>query len=107
MARGVLSATVGTTSGVTMVAPVTGDPANGHQVANSGRTKILVKNTGAGARWVKFSVFRTVDNQTVTAVNRSIPAGTTKVFSGFGQDDYGTTLLVDVEHAEVTLQVVE
>jgi hypothetical protein len=107
MARGVLAAGVSKTDGTKMPTEVSGDPVNNHQVANSGKTKILVRNSGAVARTVTFRLERTVDNQTVASKTKALPAGESWLFGPFDVSDYGQTLLIDVDNAELKLSAIE
>lgn len=106
MARGVLAPNQISRTGVALAAETNGDASNGHQTANDGLTTfVLAHNSGAGARWVKFLVSKTVDGIAVTAPQRSLTAGQTKLFGPFPTGTYGSTLQIDVEHAEMKLAV--
>jgi hypothetical protein len=102
MARGVLDLNQITRTGVA-VTEVTGDAANNHQVANNGDTYILAHNSGAGARTITFVINKAVDGVTPTPVARSLAAGASKLFGPFPVSLYGSTLLINVEHAEMKL----
>jgi len=106
MARGTITPTQGTRAGTTLPAATTGDATNGHEVANDARLLIIAKNTGATSRNIMFLPSRLVDGLTVASRIEAIPAGESQVFSGFDTGDYGTTLRIDVAHAEVTIQAV-
>lgn len=107
MPRVDIPATVGTTSGVALPAEANGDPVNNHTVTNTGRTKILVRNSGAVSRTVTFRFARTVDGQTVTNKTKAIPAGETHLFGPFDVNDYGSQLLIDADNAELKFRVIE
>ena len=109
MARVAVPVTIATRAGVALPAETTGDPVNNHSVANSGKTKVHVHNTNGAstARTVTFRIYSTVDGQTVTSRTKAIPAGETHVFGPFPTADYGTTLLIDVDNAELKLRAVE
>lgn len=106
MARAVIPMTTSTDRGTLLAAEQNGDSVNNHQMANTGREKLHVRNSGAGARTVTFKFAKTVRGQAVTDYIKSIPAGETWVFGPFDTENYGTTLLVNVEHAEVKLRAV-
>lgn len=96
---------VSTSHGVVTATPVTGDTVNNHYMQNSGKEKFHAKNTNASAtaRTVTILVAKTIDGQAVTSVTQAIPAGATWVFGPFPVDVYGTQVLVNVDHAELTL----
>ena len=98
--------TAPTRSGVALPAPTVGDPANNHST-NSGTTYLLVENTGSTvSRTVTFLVARTVDGLAVTSRAEAIAVGATQIFGPFSVNDYGSTLNVDVDHAELTLRAI-
>lgn len=107
MARAAIPVTISTRDGVALPAETNGDPANGHYVSNSGKTKLLARNSGAGARTVTFKFYKTVDGKAVADRVESIPAGETHIFGPFPTAEYGTQLLIDAEHAEVKLRAIE
>lgn len=107
MPRVAIPATTGTTSGVNLPAETSGDPVNNHSVTNTGRTQLLVRNSGAVARTVTFLFARTVDGSTVTNKTKAIPAGETHLFGPFDRNDYGTELLVNADNAELKFRAIE
>lgn len=107
MARGQIPATVSTRAGVALPAETNGDATNFHYVQNSGKTKILVRNSGVVARTVTVHLARTVDGQQPANRTKAIPAGETHVFGPYPKDDYGTQILIDVDNAELKLRAVE
>lgn len=106
MARAQIPVSTSTTKGVLFVAEQNGDAVNHHQLANSGREKLHVRNSGAGARTVTIKFSKQVDGQAVADYVKSIPAGETWVFGPFPTENYGTQVLINVEHAEVKLRAV-
>ena len=83
---------------------VNGDATNQHQVLNSdARTIIVVRNSGVVDRTVTFRIPKTVDGQAVAPVVRTLAASAVKAFGTFSADDYGSTLLIDVEHSDLKL----
>ncbi|MFI1580027.1 hypothetical protein [Embleya sp. NPDC020630] len=106
MARGTITPTQGSRAGTTMIAATTGDATNGHQVAYDSRVGILAKNTGATSHTITFLPSRLVDGQSTAGRVETLAAGETQLFSGFDTADYGTTLRVDVNHAEITIQAI-
>jgi len=106
MARVVLPVTSVAREGIAWPpAEVNGDATNNHQVLNSdSKTVVVVRNSSSTtARTVTFRIPRLIDGQGVSPVTRSIPANATRAFGTFSADDYGTTLLIDVDHAELKL----
>ncbi|KUF18883.1 hypothetical protein [Streptomyces silvensis] len=78
---------------------------NNHYIdGNDGRLGVLVQNSGSTvARTVTFRLARTVDGFAVAPRTESLAAGEEQLFGPFGPGDYGGRLLVDVDHAELTL----
>ncbi len=107
MARGQISSAVSARTGTKLLDEVNGDPVNNHYVVNTGKTKLLIRNSGATPRTVTIRLFRTVDGQSVTSKTKAIPAGETHVFGPYPKNDYGTQLLIDVDNAELKLRAVE
>lgn len=103
MARGTITVNQITRAGTTLASETTGDASNNHQCANNGGVFVLAHNTGAGARTVTFVIQKTVDSVTPTPVAHSLAAGATKLFGPFPTSIYGTTLQINVEHAEMKL----
>jgi hypothetical protein len=108
MPRTALAPVQATRAGTVLPAATAGDVVNGNSVANDGRIALIVKNTNgaATARTVTFAFTKTVDGQAVTARSETIPAGETQVFGPFPPTDYGTTLAVNADNAELTVQVI-
>ncbi|MET8978552.1 hypothetical protein ABZX85_23330 [Streptomyces sp. NPDC004539] len=108
MPRTALTPIQATRAGTVLPAAVAGDVANGNGVANDGRVILIVKNTNASAvaRTVTFAFTKTVDGQAVTSRAETIPAGETQVFGPFPPTDYGTSLAVNADNAELTVQVI-
>lgn len=107
MPRALLTPAVGTTNGAKLVNEVDGNTVDGHYLANSGRTRLIARNSGAVARTVTIQLFRTVDGQSVTSKTKAVPAGETWIFGPFPKDDYGTQVFVDVDNAELKLRAIE
>lgn len=109
MARALIPTAVATTAGTVLPNEQDGDPVNNHYLQNSGKTKLLVRNSNgaATARTVTLRLYRTVDGQSITSKTKSIAAGATAVFGPFDQTDYGTQVLVDVDNAELKLRAIE
>jgi hypothetical protein len=108
MPRTALTVTQATRAGAVLPAATAGDVANGNSVANNGQVILIVKNTNASttARTITFRLVRTVDGLTAPTRVESIPAGETQVFGPFDPTDYGPSLAIDPEHAEVTIQAI-
>jgi len=107
MARVAVPVTVPSRSGVALPAATTGDPVNFHTVSNDGKTYVLVENTGATvSRTVTFRLSRTVDGLSVTPRAETVAIGETQIFGPFPVHDYGATMNVDVDNAELKLRVV-
>jgi hypothetical protein len=80
-----------------------GNVADGMVLANDGRTVVDVHNTNAGstAHDVTFNPLTVVEGQTVT-VPESVPAAAVWGFGPFPVSIYGTSMLIDAAHAELT-----
>jgi len=106
MARTAIPVTTPSTSGVVLAAEQDGDPVNNHYLPNSGRERLLVRNSNGAstARTVTIRFNKTVDGQTVTNRAVSIAAGNTRVFGPFDTENYGTQVLIDVDNAELKLR---
>lgn len=93
-----------TRTGVAPATEVNGDATNNHSVANDGSVWIEVRNSGSTvARVVSARFPNTVDGQTVPARTWSIPTSSTRRIGPFPVGKYGTTLLIDVDNAELKL----
>lgn len=91
-------------TGIAPGAEVNGDPANNHSTANDGRVVLLVRNSGTTVnRVVTFPISKTVDGQAVASRTVSIPQSTSRYIGPFPPGDYGDTLNVDVDNAELKL----
>lgn len=106
MPRVALTVTQSTRAGTVLPAATAGDAVNNHSVANDGRVILIVNNTGASSRNITFYTTVSVDGLTAPTRIESIPAGESQVFGPWPPNDYGTTLQVDVAHAELTINAV-
>jgi hypothetical protein len=107
MPRVAITADVSSRGGTALSAEVNGDPVNFHQITNTGNTKLLIRNSGAVSRTVTIIFSKTVDGQTVTNRTKAIAAGATEVFGPFSIEEYGTTLLFNVDNAELKIRAIE
>lgn len=107
MARGLIANAVSDLDGRLLPTETTGDAVNNHYFRNTGKTRLFVRNTGAGARIVTIYVSKTVSGQSVTPITKSLAAGTTEVFGPYPVSDFGSTVNVDVAHAELMLRTVD
>ncbi len=83
----------------------TGVPADGHKVANRPGMFVDVKNTNGAstARVVTFVIPGGRDGQAIVPRTKSIAAGKTFRLGPWPSADYGSQLLIDVDHAELTI----
>jgi len=88
---------------VTVPAETNGDATNNHTVANDGRVVIFARNSGAVTRTPTVEFPDTHDGQAITPKSYPITAGVTKAIGPFPVHLYGTSLLLNVDHAEVKL----
>ena len=107
MPRTTATAIVSSRAGTAFTAEIDGDTVNGHQVANTGNTRIIVRNSGASARTFTVVIPKTVDGQSVASKTKSIAAGATEIFGPYPTDTYGNMLMFDVNNAELKIRVIE
>jgi hypothetical protein len=93
--------------GTLMPAATTGDATNNHTVTNSGRTIILITNSGAVDRVATLEVDRKVQGQTVPSLTRTLTAGQRWIFGSLPVADFGRLLRLNVAHAELKIDVIE
>lgn len=107
MARGNIPVTSIVRAGVAAASETTGDPTNNHQLANNGSTTFLVARNTNGASTARTLTVRLPglrDGQTISPRTYSIAAGATRYIGPFPTKDYGGTLQVDVDNAELMLR---
>lgn len=107
MARATIPVTTSTTKGVVWAAEQNGDAVEGHVLANSGRERLFVRNASVDTGYdVTIRFNKTVDGQAVTSYVEEVAFGTTQVFGPFDTENYGTSVLIDVENANLKLRAV-
>lgn len=107
MARAQIPVTTSTTKGAAWAAEQNGDPVENHQLANSGRERLFVRNASVDTGYdLTVRINKTVDGQSVTSYVEEIAFGTTQVFGPFPTEYYGTQVLIDVENADLKLRAV-
>lgn len=107
MARGHINSITPDPDGTLMPAATAGDAANDHTFTNTGRTMVLVTNSGAVSRVAEVVITRTVQGQTPPVLTRTLAAGERWLFGRFPVEDFGKLLQFNVNHAELTMNVVE
>lgn len=107
MARGLIANAVSDKDGTTLPTETTGDATNNHYFHNTGKTRLLIRNSGATGRLVTVHVARTVAGQGVTPVTKTIAAGATEYFGPYSVNDFGSVVNVDVAHAELMLRTLD
>lgn len=108
MARADLTVTSVSKSGVADPTATAGNATDGHKLANSGRTHIVVTNTSADTAYdVTFITKTTVDGLAVEDYVVEVAADSTVHFSGFQTTVYGSELWIDVENAALELKAFE
>lgn len=91
-------------SGTTPATETNGDATNGHTIANNGMVWLEVRNSGTTVpRIVSAQFAHTVDGVTIDAKTWSIPTSASRRIGPFPTRLYGTTLLIDVDNAELKL----
>lgn len=108
MPRTAFTAAQASRAGTTLPAPTAGDVTNGNSIANDGRTILIVKNTNAAStsRTITFATVRSVDGLVAPTRSETLAAGETQVFGPFPATDYGSTLAINVDNAELTIQAI-
>lgn len=93
-----------TRSGVAPATEVNGDTVNNHSVVNDGSVWLEVRNSGTTvARTVSARFENTIDGQTIPAKTWSIATEATRRIGPFPVRMYGSSLLIDVDNAELKL----
>lgn len=94
-----------TRAGVAPAAEVNGDPANNHQVANDGRTFLVVRNSNGAstARTLTVIIQGAIDGFAPTPRTYSIPAAASRYIGPFDTVAYGSLMQVNVDNAELKL----
>lgn len=103
MARVVIPVTEITKAGIAPATEVNGDATNNHYFANDSRTFLVVRNGGASTRTLTVKFAATVDGQAVTSRTYSLATTVTRFIGPFETGPYGTTVNVDVDHADIKL----
>lgn len=110
MARGVITVTPISRTSVDgkLTTATTGDASNGHSVVNNGTSVFLIFKNTNGASTVRTATVRNLTSADglAAATHRvyTIPAGETWYRGPFPTATYGTTMQIDVSHAEMTIQ---
>lgn len=107
MARGLIANAVSDRDGTTLPTETTGNPTDDHYFNNTGKTRLLARNSGVTPRTVTIHVARKVQGQTVTPITKAIAAGATEIFGPYSVNDFGSQVLVDVDNAELMLRTVD
>lgn len=105
MARVSVPVTNITRTGVAPAAEVNGDPVNNHQVANDGRTFLVVRNANvsATARTLTVVIQGAIDGFAPAPRTYSIAAGASRYIGPFDTVAYGSLMQVNVDNAELKL----
>lgn len=105
MARVTVPVTTITRAGVTPAAEVNGDATNNHQIANDGRTVLLVRNANASAtaRTLTVVIQGAIDGFAPAPRTYSIAAGASRYIGPFDVASYGALMQVNVDNAELKL----
>lgn len=91
-------------AGVAPPTPTNGDATNHHSIQNNGRVILLVANAGESTpRTVTLRLPGVVDGQALTPKTVTVPASASRYIGPFPTDAYGSTLQVDVDHADLKL----
>lgn len=104
MPRVAIPVTQITRAGVAAPTETTADPVNNHTVANNGKVVLLARNSGSTVdRTITLRLSSVVDGQSVTPRTVAIPQSESRYIGPFPTGDYGTSLQVDVDNAELRI----
>ena len=104
MPRVALTVTQLTRAGVAAPTPANGDPVNNHTVQNNGRVFLLVQNAGTTVpRTLTLRLPGVTDGQSLTPKTVELATETERYIGPFPVDQYGSTLQIDVDNAELKL----
>ncbi len=105
MPRVTVPVTTITRAGVAPASEVNGDATNNHQIANDGRTVLLVRNANGSstARTLTVVIQGAIDGFAPTPRTYSIAAGASRYIGPFDTVAYGTLMQVNVDNAELKL----
>lgn len=94
-----------TRAGIAPAAETSGDATNNHSVQNNGKMFLLVRNSNGAStsRTVTLRLNGSIDGQSVTPRTVTIAAAASRYIGPFPTSTYGTSLLVDVDNAELKL----
>lgn len=106
MPRVAIPVTQFTRAGVAPPAEVNGDPVNHHSLANSGKAGIIVRNAGASERILTIRYPAGPDARAVSPRDIPVPAGATRWVGPFPTNIFGTTVDIDVAHADLKLSAI-
>jgi hypothetical protein len=92
-------------AGIAVPTETTGDATNNHTIPNDGSVFLLVRNSNGASttRTLTVRLSKTVDGQAVTSRTYPIAAGTSRYIGPFPPDVYGSSLLIDVDNAELKI----
>lgn len=107
MARTQINSTTPDADGTLLPAATAGDATNDHSITNTGRTIIIINNSGVSPRTVSLDIPRTVQGQAVASVTRVLAAGERWVFGSLNTTDFGQLLHLNVDHADLKIDVLE
>ena len=103
MPRTALTVTDITRAGIVKPAEQTVDVANGNSIPSDGKVFFELRNSGAVTRTLTVAVNGTIDGQPVTARSYPVAAGVTRLIGPFDTTNYGTSLSVNGDHAELKI----
>lgn len=91
-------------TGIAPGAEVTGNATDNHSTANDGRVFLLIRNSGSTVnRTVTIHLPDVIDGQAITPKTYSLVQATSRYIGPFPPGEYGDTLNVDVDNAELKL----
>ena len=102
MARTALTPTQLTRAGTAPATTAALDATNGNSVPNDGHTWIVVDNTDTASHTLTVHLVGGTDGQGITPKTITVAASTTgQMFGPWPLDSYGTTLLLNVDDAQL------
>ncbi len=107
MPRAHITSSTPDADGNLMPAATAGNATDDHTITNTGRTMFMITNSGVVSRVAEVVIVRTVQGQTPPVLTRTLAAGERWLFGRFPVADFGKLLQLNVNHAELTIDVIE
>lgn len=105
MPRTPIAVTESSKAGTTLPAPTAADVANGNSIVSDGKTAVIATNANVSTpRNVTITPTATVDGLVPAVRTIPLPANTSKLLGPYELGNYGDTILISGDNADVKLQ---